>query len=175
MDTGIYDGINKGIEKCMSDFYVVVGSDDLPDLRVIVSTLLDLIGEKPDLILGKCYYGKNSLKVPQINFNNCQDSRMSFHSVGTIFRTAIHKDIGYYSTTLKLASDELVFRSIIKSNNKVITSDRVFGYYSNSGVSARQSFLALYEMFYVKLSYQKPSIFDVLIFALKLLWYRIRT
>lgn len=173
-DLGIYDGLNKGLKYCRTEFYVVSGADDLPDMQTLLSTLNENAHLSPDLILGNCFYAENRIKQPFFCLSKIEESRMSFHSVGTIFRTKIHDLVGFYSTTLRLASDELLFQKIIRGPFVVSSSNNFFGHYSNSGLSSTNRFLATLEMFYVRSIFAKPKFLAVFLFVLKLLWHRIR-
>ncbi len=172
-DNGIYEGLNNGINLTKSKYYLVSGSDDLPNVDILLESITELNNE-PDLILGKVTYGKRILKSPFIDLISINKSRMSFHSIGTIIKTDLHSKIGKYSTTLTLASDELLFQRIIELDDfKYFISENIFGFYSNTGISARNKYLATLEMFYVKYRSKKPDIFILTKTFLKLICYKL--
>ena len=172
-DNGIYEGLNNGINLTKSKYYLVSGSDDLPNVDIVLESITELNNE-PDLILGKVTYGNQILKSPIIDLISTCKSRMSFHSIGTIIRTDLHSKIGKYSTTLTLASDELLFQRIIELDDfNYFISENIFGFYSNTGISARNKYLATLEMFYVKYRSKKPDIFILIKTFIKLICYKL--
>jgi glycosyltransferase involved in cell wall biosynthesis len=174
-DRGIYDGLNKAISLTRTKYYVVSGSDDLPFVDTILETIISKEHLNADLVLGKVIFNKISIKEPVIDKINVNKSRMSFHSVGSIIKTSIHDIIGFYATSLTLASDELFFQNIINSNLfKIVISDKIFGFYSNTGISARNKYLATLEMFYVKHRTSKPNFIILSKTFIKLICYKIK-
>ena len=138
-----------------------------------METIINQIDFEPDLILGNIIFEDGILKSPYIDLISKNKSRMSFHSIGTIIKTDLHNKIGNYSTTLKLASDELLFQKFIELFDlRYFVSEKIFGYYSNTGISARNKYLSTLEMFYVKYRIQKPSIFILTKTFIKLLCYK---
>ena len=167
--------MNKGINLTNSKYYVVSGSDDLPNVDILLNIIKIHFNNEPDLILGKVIYADGILKSPIINLKTIHKSIMSFHSIGTIIKTDLHKNLGNYSTTLSLASDELFFQRIIeRCNFNYNISDEIFGYYSNTGISARNRYLATLEMFYVKYRSQKPNILILFKTFIKLICYKLK-
>jgi len=172
-DYSIYEGLNNGIRLTNSKYYVVSGSDDLPNVDILLEAIINQTNFDPDLILGNVFFEDGILKTPCVDLNSKHKSRMSFHSIGTIIKTDIHNKIGYYSTTLRLASDELFFQKLIELIDlRYYITEKIFGYYSNTGISARNKYLSTFEMFYVKYRNQKPNFFILLKTFLKLLCYK---
>ena len=172
-DNGIYEGLNNGISLTNSKYYVVSGSDDLPNVDILLETIINQMNNEPDLILGNTIYEDGILKSPYIDFKSKNKSRMSFHSIGTIFKANLHSKVGKYSTTLSLASDELLFQKLFDLVDlRYYISEKTFGYYSNTGISAKNRYLATLEMFYVKYRIQKPNIFILTKTFIKLLCYK---
>jgi hypothetical protein len=172
-DNGIYDGLNKGLSLTKTKYYVVSGSDDLPNVDVLLDLILKNKLSEPDLILGNVIYENGIIKSPLIDLKYIKNSRLSFHSIGTIIKTDLHKKIGKYSNTLRLASDELFFQKIMEFDNfSYFLSEEIFGFYSNTGVSAKNKYLSTLEMFYVKYSTHKPNSYILFKTFIKLLYYK---
>lgn len=172
-DYGIYDAINKAIEKYihMNDFYCVSGSDDLPNIDNLYISINDT---NSDIILGQVEYPKRKIKYPRLTLNNHSKCSMSFHSVGTIIKKNVHSEIGLYSTKFITVSDELFFQKALRSSNILIsTSTLNFGFYSNSGLSAREYVLVTLEMFYIRTLFYNLTFVELITLFLKLCKYKI--
>jgi len=173
-DYGIYDAINKAIEKFITnnDFYVVSGSDDLPDVD---NLFFSINNTNSDIILGQVEFPQKKIKYPFLSLSNYSKSSMSFHSVGTIIKKDVHNKIGIYSTNFRTVSDELFFQNALRNSTIVIsTSNLIFGFYSNSGLSAREYVLVTLEMFYIRTFFYKITFFDLILLFLKLCKYKIQ-
>jgi glycosyltransferase involved in cell wall biosynthesis len=172
-DYGIYDAINKAIENFinLNDFYCVSGSDDLPNIDNLFKSIND---SKSDIILGQVEYPLKKIKQPRFILNNHSKCSMSFHSVGTIIKKTVHIEIGSYSTKFITVSDELFFQKALRNPNIIIsTSTLNFGFYSNSGLSAREYVLVTLEMFYIRSLFYNLTFVDLISLFLKLCKYKI--
>jgi hypothetical protein len=175
-DYGIYDAINKGIQKYipLNNYYVVSGSDDLPNVDNLYNVVnLDTISEF-QIILGEVEYPINRIKKPEFISSDLSKAKLSFHSVGMVVNRSVHELLGYYSTKYVTASDEYFFQLALRDQRiNFRLSKLLFGFYSNSGLSATDYLLVTTEMFYIKSKFFPLSFKDILVLFLRLCKYKI--
>lgn len=175
-DYGIYDAINKGIKKYIppNGYYVVSGSDDLPNVDNLFYVVNLDSNSKFEIILGEVEYPVNKIKKPDLFLNDLGKAKLSFHSVGMVVNKTVHELLGYYSTKFVTASDEYFFQLALRESRiNFKLSKLLFGYYSNSGVSASDYLLVTFEMFYIKSKFSPLSFKDILILFLRLCNHKI--
>lgn len=175
LDNGIYDAINKVILQNLdfNDYYVVCGSDDLPNINNLHKIINDNNNFNYDIILGNVNFPIDKIKKPILNLEKKSKCSMSFHSVGTIINKRVHDEIGLYSTKYIAVSDELFFQRALRAKLKFSVVDLNFGFYSNSGLSAREYILVTFEMFYIRTLFYKLTFRNILILFLQLCKYKI--
>jgi len=99
-DFGIYDALNKGIKLCKSEYYLVVGCDDILYPGAIHSYITAIKESNyPDIITG--WVDTPSGFVMKPNRGPLWLSRLahfiSCHSVGSVYRKDLHDKFGYFS------------------------------------------------------------------------------
>lgn len=175
-DYGIYDALNRGILKYvpLNQYYLVSGSDDLPD----VNSIFDVINyddiSNSHIILGNVEYPMDRVKKPKLIPGDFKQSKISFHSVGMIINRNVHDLIGLYSTKFVTVSDELFFHTAISDERidfRVV--DKIFGFYSNSGISASEYLLVTTEMFYLKSKLYSLSFKDIFMLFIRLCKFKL--
>ena len=145
-DGGIYDAINKCIEICEAEYYVVLGADDrlFPAAveRYLKATLLgaDIISLAV-MKDNKLLFAKGLR--PWIHGHK---AFVSEHSVGTLVRRSLHFSVGFYSLSYKIAADhEFILRCMLLHRASLDCSSDIVGAYGSSGVSAVRAKQALLE------------------------------
>ena len=143
-DNGIYDAMNKGIDKVEGDIIGILNADDcyLYNALEIVSDYFEKYGEI-DFLFGsvkkhKLLHGFNPNKIFwTFGFY------MS-HSVGFFIKSEAQKKLGYYNTKYKYSSDyDLFFRMIVKfkMKGKATKKNEVMGHFGLSGLSSRLKYI----------------------------------
>lgn len=169
-DGGIYDAINKAIGLSSGDYYVVVGSDDelFPDgLQQVVEA--HLAGGWVDFVVASLFLGSR-LRTgmrPKRGWLGAH-AMVNGHSVGMLIRTKVHKKIGLYSTSYRLASDALMIKNLFYSDLRGVASDVIMGRFGLEGASNSNLGRGLCEGFLVQIETEKFKSLQVLIFISRL-------
>lgn len=142
-DAGIYNAINFALSKSLSDFYLVVGSDDSINSSALLA-IIKLInsGELTDIdvasfpvIINNCICHKKRMRPTFLSIG----SLVSSHSVGTVIRRRLHESVGFYDESYKILADALFLRrahqagACFKHFKTPIT-----GIFATSGISSMQ-------------------------------------
>ena len=148
---GIYNAINYGIYRCQGKYYLVAGTDDTINVHMHLDAIkrnskYDII-TAPIIINGVIKY----LRPISVSLQG-QFFYITGHSVGTLFKTEIHKLYGYYNYHLKLAADQYFVLRIFSVNPRIshlYLKNSIFGIFGSCGLSSQNNFQSFKEMFFV--------------------------
>ena len=163
----IYEALNYGILNTNTDYYLMMGADDI--LYKEIYETLGLIEQNNSDI--STFPVKNCEKT--LPFNNLRINHRNFvyqHSVSTIFKRTIHKRIGLYPTNFNISSDAFIILKAYKNKiniNKYLGP--TIGEYGLKGISSRKQSHALFELSIIcfKLGYIKSFIYYAIVYLLK--------
>lgn len=151
-DDGFYFGLNKAVKKVSTDYYMVLGIDDAlypESLDEIYSQIKD----GPDIVLGSVMLTPKG-KIKQARRTDILPigwgRTISHHSVGSVFKTALHKNFGLYNIKFPLLADgDFITKVVSDPNSKVAISPVVFGEFELGGMSSGNKLRAASETFMV--------------------------
>ena len=134
--TGIYSAFNDGLEAVDTKFVMFCGAGDL----IFVDTVLAAIRihESADIIMGNVLTDFR-LRRPRRDVNRIPiglDGLFTSHSVGIVFNTNFHKQLGAYDLDFRYCSDYDVFIRAINASKNIKTIDKIFGYWPFDGFSS---------------------------------------
>ena len=143
-DKGLYDAMNKGINKCSGDIIGILNSDDVyydQTLKIVN----DYFKKNKDLdfLFGSVY------KYKLLHGYNPNKIKWSFgfyttHSVGFFIKKESQIKIGPYSLKYKNSSDyDLFYRMIVKYKMKGMATKKneIFGKFRGGGFSSKFTYL----------------------------------
>ena len=143
-DNGIYEAMNKGIDKVEGDIIGILNADDyyFPEALDIVKSYFEKFNEIDFL------FGSVKKHTLQHGFNPKKIfwtfGFYSSHSVGFFIKSQSQKKLGYYNTKYKYSSDyDLFFRMIVKFKMKGIATNKneIMGYFGPNGLSSRLKYI----------------------------------
>jgi len=174
-DFGIYDAINKAVQKSNSEFYIVVGSDDklnsnsIYNFRNSVDDKVSIITAYPERArLIKRFRNKFDAFSPMRKY-------IHGHSVYTCFRRSLHGKYGLYSRRFPIAADLLFIRKCVLGGELVKSCDFDPGFFSSEGVSNADQLGVLTETMRVQVETGVSEWSAVLVFLLRLCWSKVRS
>lgn len=171
-DSGIYDALNKGISHSVSEYYLVIGSDDYLFPQAIENYLIYTRPNSYVAITSKVKTINGILQPfsrPHIPVIARQFSHFSAHAVGTVFKKSLHTELGLYSTKLKIASDQLFMLKVIcVYPNQILYVPFISGFFSSCGISSSSPAHVAYESFLVNIRFF-GFFSSLLVFFLRLL------
>lgn len=176
-DFGIYDAMNKAIKRSTTDYYLVVGSDDVlaPDA---VEVILDTLYANPnlDVLIGTAYAdGKIIKRNHGSSWFYGAGTLVNAHSVGTVFLKQLHSRFGYYSNHYPISADGYFIKTIFQSNQiKVKYYDQVHGSFGTTGISSTETLRSYVENLHIQLVTEKYKFIQILLFIARYIKYRLK-
>lgn len=162
-DSGIYDAMNKGIDRATGDYIYFIGSDDcLVDAEIIYRVAQTLMGNY-DVFSGKVWNVDENLQL-QMEYTNKFDINDIYIGYciphqGLFVKTKILKEY-HFDCNYKIAADRDLFYKLFF--NKTITckfSDEKIAFYSNSGISSLEVLKRMREDIEIMYKYKIPKRF----------------
>lgn len=169
-DFGIYDALNKGIKLSSSDYYLVVGSDDVLSPNCIEQYSKAIKEHKDiDFVTGNVKYGNRTLTVK--NTSSAISGAWSFvtcHSVGLVVRRSLHEQFGYYSRYFPIAADQLFIKKAVLGGAKVKMLDFIAGEFGQDGLSSSNVLGHITETFRVQYETERFKTLQIMLFVMRL-------
>lgn len=135
-DFGIYDALNRAIALADGEYYLVIGADDrlAPDAIAnyqdwIQRSDADIVSAAVDI------NGKRVSARPQAGGSHGMERWISSHSVGAVFRKALHDKVGYYSRKFPICADRLFVLKAQQAGAHIVQADFCAGSFSLTGVT----------------------------------------
>lgn len=170
-DFGIYDALNRAINLCKAEHYLVLGADDQLscDTVLTINNYLNK-NETLDLIIGQVIYNGNLIKIRKgLKFLFGARAYVASHSVGCVFRKKLHETFGMYSNKYPLLADTYFIKMIFTDPTlKAIYSPVVFGTFSSSGVSSNNILRVQCEFAHIQITTEDYKFFQLMIAYLRL-------
>ena len=166
-DFGIYDALNRAIKQINSDYYVVIGADDvfLPNaLNNFVTSFKNgsALATAPILINGKPKQ-LSPLPICLIGYK----ARLYGHSGGTAFKKSLHYKYGFYSKKYPIAADYDFMVKVILGNEEISYIKEASAHFGMSGVSNADKLGCFTEVLRVNVSHHSGLPLQILIFLLR--------
>ena len=170
-DHGIYDALNRAIRDLQTEYYLVVGADDVlfPDAiarykAAVMETGADVVvaGVKVGPTLRRGYYPRRAWLG--------HAAMVTSHSVGMLFRKSLHDTFGEYSLRYPMQADgHFIKRACMSKAVRVIAADFIAGEFGQDGFSNRDLARALCETWQIQRDTGENPLIQYLLFQLRLL------
>jgi glycosyltransferase involved in cell wall biosynthesis len=174
-DQGFYDALNKAIRALRTEYYLVVGADDILYPNAIEDFRSATRGGTADIVVAGVKAGPVVRKGFRRNRAWLGHAAMvTSHSVGMLFRKKLHDTFGCYSQRYPLLADGHFIKHVCTSpSTRVEIGNFIAGEFGLSGVSnAGKNFVrVLCETWQVQLDTGESPIVQYLLFQLRLLRY----
>lgn len=138
-DNGIYNAMNKGIDKCMGDYIYFLGSDDVfHNTRVLEDVFCSNNHSGFDLIYGKIYLNLSKRVYGRVFTIN--DFKADFLCHQAVFtKKKIFTSVGKFDTSYKISADQVFLIQCYKNESiSKIFVDTVICNYSEEGISNKE-------------------------------------
>jgi glycosyltransferase involved in cell wall biosynthesis len=174
-DFGIYDALNRGLGYVISDYYLVVGSDDILNSHTI-ENYLSILGSFPfDIICTSIQQnGKIINPKKRLGWLYGMPGITSSHSVGMLINRKLHDKFGYYSQNYHIAADQLFIKTVVYGGASVYHSNFVSGEFSVNGISGTDSLSLITDIFRVQFETEKFKFLQIILFMLRLFKFYVR-
>jgi glycosyltransferase involved in cell wall biosynthesis len=151
-DFGIYDGINRALRSCTTDYYLVAGADDsLSDNAIEEYRAAAARGGLPDIVAAAVLYGGRLIPPrSRMGWYAGMPGISSSHSVGMLIKTSLHARFGFYSKHFPIAADQLFVKTALGAGASIKREAFLAGEFSLGGVTGSDYLGVLTEVFRVQ-------------------------
>jgi len=169
LDSGIYNALNFGVEQVKTEYYLVLGVDDIFDFEKLDMISLALTTLKSDIFF-------LSIKKNNVIVNSIRPDRIlsgppgvfPSHTGGAIIRKSLHLDHGLYSESYQVLSDGLfVSKCLLDSRVRFALVGDVLCDVGAEGFSKRKELLAEYESMLIRNTLGQKKIISLLIYLIR--------
>jgi glycosyltransferase involved in cell wall biosynthesis len=148
-DFGIYHALNKSIALNNSEYYLVVGSDDVLDCDAILNYRNSISRSNfAELICARITYdGKTTSLKKNLGWLLGIMGVASSHSLGLLFKASLHDAHGLYSKRLPIGADQLFILNAIRGGATIYRANFIAGHFSTKGTSGLDHLGVITELF----------------------------
>ena len=170
-DFGIYDALNRAIKLTTSNYYVVIGADDVFRPEAINNFVTAFksgadLATAPILINGK----PNQLSPLPVYIIGYK-AKLYGHSAGTAFKKSLHDKYGFYTKKYPIAADYDFMVKVILGNEKIAYIKTPSADFGMSGVSNTDKLGCFTEVLRINVSHHSGLPLQILIFLLRTVKY----
>jgi glycosyltransferase involved in cell wall biosynthesis len=170
-DCGIYDAINKGLIAAKSPYYIVVGADDVFTDDALSSYAKAIAIGDPDVVLSRVK--RNGSVVggfyPSRGWIGHSKAFPVPHSVGMLFRKALHEKFGMYSSRFPLLADGYFLKRILGSDAVIVDVNFIAGTFAHTGISSVSKLQTLVETWQIQMLTERYRFVQTLMFIGKIM------
>ena len=146
-DKGIYDAMNKGIQKATGEWINFMNAGDLFSSTTILQQMSDVIKPGTRILRGNIIriYSKFKVKSVGVTAQNPDLLDMfdnTFHHQACLIQNSLFREFGLYSTDYRLCSDwKFFFDCVVLHNVKSQYIDLTVAHFKMDGTSSNNSIL----------------------------------
>lgn len=157
-DSGLYEAMNKGLERTSGEVFAFLNSDDYYADNVLKQVKRYFENSDADMVSGNMYICENEI-VKKAFYDKSKKENMFCHVVyphpALFAKTELYKRHGGFDTSYKIAADSEWVMRVCFGGADVLCVDDYFTYFSLGGISYRKQYTALEEMYLIALKYVK--------------------
>ena len=137
-DFGIYDALNKAVRAATGVYYLVLGADDVIYPDALRNFRRALATQASDFVAAAVVGGATVLKPGQGSYwRRGGNAYVASHAVGTLIRTALHDECGFYKNRYPNCADMYFILFCLRKKNKTINyAPFVAGAFGVAGISS---------------------------------------
>jgi glycosyltransferase involved in cell wall biosynthesis len=170
-DRGLYDALNKALRAVRTDFYLVLGADDMLYRAAIANFRAIVHQTGADVVVADVKAGNKIRRGLHVHRAWLGHAAMTTsHSVGMLFRTRLHEQFGEYPLRYPILADGYFIKRVCTAKDvKAIAADFVAGEFGMQGSSAKNLTRVLCESWQIQLDTGESPFVQYLLFQLRLL------
>ena len=157
-DNGLYDAMNKGLERASGEVFAFLNSDDY-----YVENVLNCVNEyfkadDIDMVSGNMYICTEGI-IEKAVYDKSSKENLFFGVVyphpALFARRKLYMKYGGFDTSYKIAADSDWVMKVCLGGAKVLCVGDYFTYFSDGGISSRKKYLAWEEEYHMALKYTR--------------------
>lgn len=176
-DNGFFHALNKAIKLVKTEYYVVLGADDVLFPEAIAKFRECAKRTNADMIVAGVTMGKKIVKRYRPNRRwRSPGAMFTSHSVGTLLKTALHARFGQYSYRYPIFADSLFMKQVATSDGTTVAlGDFVAGDFCMEGGISKADFVrALCELWLVQRQTGENKFLQFVLFEMRILLHLFR-
>lgn len=155
-DHGLYDAMNKGLEKASGEVFAFLNSDDYYADNVLKKVNEYFENSNADMVSGNMYICENGINSKAV-YDKSKKENMFFQVVyphpALFAKKELYRKYGGFDTSYKIAADSEWVMRVCFHGADVLCVEDYFTYFSVGGLSSRKMYAAFEEQYYVALKY----------------------
>lgn len=172
-DSGISDAINRGIALIKSDYYIILGADDILFQDTISNFKKSIeLHEYPDILVARVKNSDDKILVPRKPswmWLYGSQAKVASTSIGTAYKRTLNDKIGYFDTRFKIYADGHFMMRAIKSGATINNANFIAGVFFTGGLSNSNPFISYTEDLRAKLMCGYSIYIQLILFSLRLI------
>lgn len=172
-DHGFYDALNHALRLIQTDYYLVLGADDVLYPDAIANFKMCAADQRADMVVAQVKAGRRLLKGYRPHNAWLGPGHMfTSHSVGTLLRTSLHQRLGNYSYRYAIYADSLFMKNVAQTPGLVVCAgDFIAGEFNPNGGFSRTNFVrSLCELWMMQRETGENALLQYGLFQARLLW-----
>lgn len=161
-DNGLYDAMNKGLEKCSGDVFAFLNSDDWYADNVLKKVNEYFESSNADIVSGNLYLFHDGVSE-KLNFDRSNREKMLFEVIyphpALFAKRELYVKHGGFDTSYKLAADTDWVMKVCVNGADVFCADDCFTHFSDGGLSFRKRYAGLKEQYQIACKYVQRDAF----------------
>lgn len=155
-DSGLYDAMNKGLERANGEVFAFLNSDDYYTDNVLKRVKGYFENSNADMVSGNMYVCEKGINTKAV-YNKSKKENMFYQVVyphpALFSKRELYKKYGGFDTSYKIAADSEWVMRVCFSGANVLCVEDYFTYFSLGGLGSRKKYTALEEMYHIALKY----------------------
>lgn len=147
-DHGIYDAMNKGLEKCTGDIVAFLNSDDWYEKDTLKKVNRYFMDTQTDMVSGNIYLYVNE-KAQKMKLGRREKEDVFFRIIyphpALFVRHSLFKKMGGYDTSYTIAADTAWVINACVAGARILCVEDCFTYFRVGGLSGRKRYEGLKE------------------------------
>lgn len=157
-DSGLYDAMNKGLEKVSGEVFAFLNSDDYYTDNVLKRVKEYFEISNADMVSGNMYICENGIARKAVYDKSKKENmfcQVVYPHPALFAKTELYKRYGGFDISYKIAADSEWVMRVCFNGADVMCVEDYFTYFSLGGLSYRKKYTALEEMYLIALKYVK--------------------
>ncbi len=172
-DNGISDAINRAIKLVVSDYYIILGADDLLYSDAVFNFKAAITHNNFPDVLVATVVGSNGVVLkarwPSWVWLYGAPAKLGSTSVGTAYKRELNEHIGYFDTRYKIYADGLFMLKVILRKSSICYANFLAGVFYIGGASNSNQYTTYTEELRAKLSCGFNIYVQIFIFSIKVI------
>ena len=140
-DAGVYDAMNKGIQKVSGKYIMFLNSGDCLTNEKILSNISKVVaGANADIFYGNMLLEKEHNKIEELNYPGCLTLDFWKHATinhqSAFIKATLFKEMGLYDTRYNLAADYAFFLKCFFNGKHFHHVDAAWVRFDTNGISS---------------------------------------